>query len=47
MHDLPLIQGFAYCAWAVENNSFASAERIGPGYVGQEVARLQAGEAQA
>ena len=44
MHELPIIQGFAFAAWAVENNPLASAERTGLGYIGQEVERLGAGD---
>ncbi len=37
----PLIQGFAFCAWAVENNPLASAERKDPGYIAQELKRME------
>jgi hypothetical protein len=42
LNDLPLAQGFAFAAWAVENNPMAGCERTGPGYVAQEIARLRA-----
>ena len=41
MNDLPLAQGFAFAAWAVENNGLCAVERTGPGYIAQEVSSLK------
>lgn len=38
--DLPLIQGFAFCAWAIENQPMSTVDRRDAGYVAQELARL-------
>jgi hypothetical protein len=43
MHDLPLNQGFAMIAWAVENDTMAPAQRVGLGYLGQELELIRKG----
>ena len=41
MHDLPLAQGFAFAAWAIENNGLVATERVGRGYLGQELENVR------
>ena len=36
MDELPLNQAFAFAAWNMEANPFASVDRVGDGYVAQE-----------
>lgn len=44
MHfELPLARGFAYMAWAIENDGWmqlSGVSRASPGYIRQEVKRL-------
>ena len=46
MDTLPMAQGWALIAWQSENNPWAAVERIGPGYIAQEISRrfVQIGE---
>lgn len=46
MHDLPIAQGFAFAAWAIENNGLVAAERIGRGYLGQELDNVRSRNSQ-
>ena len=41
MNDLPIAQGFAFAAWAIENNGLVATERAGLGYLGQELAEIK------
>ena len=41
VQELPLAQGFALVAWCEENNGIAPVDRLGPGYVAQEVERIK------
>lgn len=41
LFDLPGAQGWAMLCWAIECNEWSSPDRVGPGYVGQEVERLK------
>lgn len=36
MDELPMIKGFAYLAWQIENNEFIEAEAQSPRYIAQE-----------
>jgi len=43
LYDLPMDQGWAFYAWAIENDGwlrFNSVNRSGKGYVAQEIDRL-------
>ena len=37
--ELPLIQAFAFRAWAIESNPWGAVERATPGYIAQEAER--------
>lgn len=39
--ELPMIKGWAYIAWKIENNGFVDVVNTSPGYIAQEVQRLQ------
>lgn len=41
LHDLPMSQGFAFIAFNVENNPVVPVQRLTPGYIAQELAKLK------
>lgn len=41
MDELPMIQGFAFLAHAAEHNAWVPLDRVTPGYIKQEIQRLQ------
>lgn len=37
LDELPMAQGWALIAWDIERDPWLSAERAGPGYIGQQL----------